>query len=107
MPNNVVPGNVASIRFLDGGAPSLLKCTKLTVEGGKMCAAPTSLQPRASRPPAARPARSRRALSRAHPPADSEFKSGVTIIGKVTIKNTGDGKAVLKKGVYEDTTVEL
>merc|ERR1719238_264288 len=59
-------------KLIPSGAPSLLKCTKLTVEGGKI-----------------------------------EFKSGVTIIGKVTIKNTGDGKAVLKKGVYEDTTVEL
>jgi len=59
-------------KLIPAGAPSLLKCTKLTVEGEQV-----------------------------------EFKGGVVIIGKVTIKNASGQRKVLKKGVYENTTVEL
>jgi len=59
-------------KLIPGGAPSLVKCTKLTVEGEQV-----------------------------------EFKAGVVVIGKVTIKNASGKLKFLKKGVYEDTTVEL
>jgi UTP--glucose-1-phosphate uridylyltransferase len=59
-------------KLIPGGAPSLVKCTKLTVEGEQV-----------------------------------EFKAGVVIIGKVTIKNASGKLKFLKKGVYEDTTIEL
>ena len=36
-----------------------------------------------------------------------EFEKGVVIVGSVTIKNGSGSKKKLKKGTYENTTVEL
>ena len=59
-------------RLIPNRSPSLLRCTKLTIEGDKI-----------------------------------EIESGVVFVGKVVIKNASGAKRKLKRGTYEDTTVEL